>query len=109
MHLAYVVRKSSFSFSRLALISSCSTNLALISSRIFFKAKTSLSKLMHEVQMRPHEQVSSFTPIKASSSSSSQEVCQASFTRNKEHLLQGMDFISQISALACSRSSTHVV
>jgi hypothetical protein len=51
--------------SRLALISLCSTNLALISSRIFFKAKTSLSESMQEVQMRPHEQVSSFTSTKA--------------------------------------------
>jgi hypothetical protein len=75
--------------------------------RIFFKAKTSLSKSMHEVQMKSHEQATSFTSRKALSSS--QEVWQASSTSNKEHLLQGMDFISQISALACSSSSTHVV
>jgi flagellar capping protein FliD len=80
--------------------------LALISSRIFFKAKTSLSKLMQEVQMKSHEQATSFTSRKALSSS--QEVWQASSTSNKEHLLQSMYFISQISALACSSSSTHV-
>jgi hypothetical protein len=37
----------------------------------------------------------------------SQEELQASSTRSKEHLVQDMDFISQISALACSRSPTH--
>jgi uncharacterized membrane protein YcgQ (UPF0703/DUF1980 family) len=43
-----------------------------------FKANTSLYKAMHEVQMRQHEQVSSFTSTNASSSSL--EVLQASST-----------------------------
>jgi hypothetical protein len=62
---------------------------------------------MHEVQTKSHEQATSFTSRKALSSL--QEVWQAFSTSNKEHLLQGMDFISQISALACSSLSTHVV
>jgi hypothetical protein len=86
---------------------SFSTNLALISSRIIFKVKAFLSKSMHEVQMKSHEQATLFTSNKASTLS--QEVWQASTTSYKEHFLQGMYFISPISALACSSSSTHVV
>jgi hypothetical protein len=46
-----------------------------------FKAKTSLSKSMHEVQTKSHELATSFTSRKALSSS--QEVWQASLTSNK--------------------------
>src|SRR6185312_14923979 len=101
MHSTKVVRKRSTSFSRLALISLCATNSALISSRKISKAITSTFKSKHDVQ--------EITPEEASTSckeSEAQEVWQA--TSAKEQQL-GLHLISSILALACSRSATQVL